>query len=95
MSFNEFLVQRSVSDQTEKVARLEIMICKFSESFKSIWCKVLEMQFSNLQKYHLDAIFVDYDETKTYWKKCYMRALHAQLTRAVWHARADFDIHIL
>ena len=34
----------------------------------------------------------DYNETKTYSKKCYMRILHARMTRNVLHPRADFDI---
>ena len=54
--FNSFLVPWNVSDQTINVARLEIMVCNFYESFKTIRCKVLEIQFSNLQKYRFDAI---------------------------------------
>ena len=62
------------------------MVCKFSESFKSIWCKrdvvAQEIQFYNLQKYHLYAILWDYNKTKTYSTECYMNAFWATTVRA-------------
>ena len=55
------------------------MVYNFSESFKSV------LKYGRYS-------FVDYNETKTYSDKFYMRALHANMTRAVLNARSDYNI---
>ena len=44
MPFNEFLVPWMAEHKTKYIARLETMVCNFSESFKSSWFNLLEVR---------------------------------------------------